>query len=104
MAKRKILAMILAIVAVLAVATSCGEKEEVPEVVKLSNRDESQIGGLVPIAMEVDFFGVDWYTEDQVVLYDPETNVMYVLIKDGFSTVITPLLNADGTPKLYYPD
>lgn len=34
------------------------------------------------------------------LLVDRETGVTYLLIKDGYGTCITPLLNADGKPTL----
>ena len=35
------------------------------------------------------------------VIYDKETGVMYLLINGYREHAITPLYNADGTPKIY---
>jgi hypothetical protein len=67
-------------------------------------------GTIVECAKEVD----DQYVNFEIVehdsrggwtvLYDKNTKVMY-LILDGYqSTGMTPILNADGTPKLYEGD
>lgn len=62
---------------------------------------ESEIGGLVAISYQKEF--IDGYNYDQIILYDPETLVMYSIISGGDDTTITVLYNADGTPKLYNP-
>lgn len=38
------------------------------------------------------------------VLYDKNTKVMYVILDGYQSTCMTPILNADSTPKLYEGD
>lgn len=42
------------------------------------------------------------------IMYDPETLVMYALVRDGSNSAsaggLTVLYNADGTPKLYKPN
>ena len=43
-------------------------------------------------------FGKDEYT---IVLYDKETKVMYLFVKNGYGGGLTVLVNADGTPMLY---
>lgn len=50
------------------------------------------------------------YTSDEVdsyIMYDPETYVMYVFVRDGRTAAsvggLTVMLNPDGTPRLYDP-
>lgn len=38
------------------------------------------------------------------ILYDKNTKVMYIILDGYQSTGMTPILNADGTPKLYEGD
>lgn len=42
------------------------------------------------------------------IMYDPETLVMYALVRDGSNSAsaggLTVLYNADGTPRLYNPN
>lgn len=48
-----------------------------------------------------------WSGENSMVIVDVDTKVMYLYCSYGFSTdsrTITPLYNADGTPKLYNPE
>lgn len=44
------------------------------------------------------------YTEGWIVCYDKNTKVMYVILDAYQSTGMTPILNEDGTPKLYEGD
>lgn len=37
----------------------------------------------------------------EAIFVDQDTGVMYLLVKRGYGVGLTPLLNADGTPKLY---
>lgn len=39
--------------------------------------------------------------EGWTILYDKNTKVMYIILDGYQSTGMTPILNADGTPKLY---
>lgn len=32
---------------------------------------------------------------------DVNTDVLYLAVKGGYSSLLTPILNADGTPRLY---
>ncbi len=53
----------------------------------------------------VDFEVIDSDSMDGwTVLYDKNTKVMYVILDGYQSTGMTPILNADGTPKLYEGD
>ena len=45
----------------------------------------------------IDFSDRDGWT----ILYDKNTKVMYIILDGYQSTGMTPILNADGTPKLY---
>ena len=41
------------------------------------------------------------------IMYDPETLVMYVLVRDGHNSAavsgFSVMLNADGSPRLFFP-
>ena len=43
------------------------------------------------------------FTKSVTVLVDNETNVQYLVVTCGQGTGVTPLLNADGTLRLYDP-
>lgn len=44
------------------------------------------------------------YHNGWTILYDKNTMVMYVILDAYQSTGMTPILNADGTPRLYEGD
>lgn len=44
------------------------------------------------------------YHDGWTILYDKNTMVMYVILDAYQSTGMTPILNADGTPRLYEGD
>jgi len=44
------------------------------------------------------------YSDGWAILYDKNTKVMYIILDGSQSTGMTPILNADGTPKLYEGD
>ena len=53
----------------------------------------------------VDFVVVEYdYHDGWTILYDKNTMVMYVILDAYQSTGMTPILNADGTPRLYEGD
>jgi hypothetical protein len=68
------------------------------------------LGGLGAVAEAVDSKYVDFEiiasdaTEGWTVCYDKNTKVMYVILDAYQSTGMTPILNEDGTPKLYEGD
>ena len=70
----------------------------------------SMSGNIGAIAEVVDSKYVDFEVIDSdsmdgwIVLYDKNTKVMYVILDGYQSTGMTPILNADGTPKLYEGD
>lgn len=41
---------------------------------------------------------------DQYIVYDPDTGVMYIIIRGTYAATMSVLYNADGTPKLYNPE
>lgn len=67
-------------------------------------------GYVEDIAKEVPATYVDFEIIDHdrangwAVLYDKNTKVMYVILDGYQSTCMTPILNTDGTPKLYEGD
>lgn len=68
------------------------------------------IEGIDAVAEAVDSKYVDFeiiasdYAEGWTVCYDKNTKVMYVILDAYQSTGMTPILNEDGTPKLYEGD
>lgn len=53
----------------------------------------------------IDFVVVEYdYHDGWTILYDKNTMVMYVILDAYQSTGMTPILNADGTPRLYEGD
>ena len=67
-------------------------------------------GRVEDIAEAVDSKYIDFaiveqdHTDGWVILYDKNTKVMYIILDGYQSTGMTPILNADGTPKLYEGD
>ena len=84
---KRILILILIIALIAMCLTACAEQEQ-PE--------PDVVGGLVVIGKS------EW--ENQVVLYDPDTMVMYVFVHRGSGGGLTPLYNADGSLKLWEVD
>lgn len=68
------------------------------------------LGGIGAVAEAVDSKYADFeviasdYAEGWTVCYDKNTKVMYVILDAYQSTGMTPILNEDGTPKLYEGD
>lgn len=73
----------------------------------VSCADPAFSGNIADCAEAVDSKYVDFEiiesdsSEGWVILYDKNTMVMYIILDGYQSTGITPILNTDGTPKLY---
>ena len=53
----------------------------------------------------VDFVVVEYSDKDGwTILYDKNTKVMYIILDGYQSTGMAPILNADGTPRLFEGD
>ena len=67
-------------------------------------------GNIGDVAEAVDSKYIDFAIVEQdrvegwAILYDKNTKVMYIILDGYQSTGMTPILNADGTPKLYEGD
>ena len=85
---------IILIVAILVIATIgfCGCDD------KKSTIDNDRFVVIQHNDLTTSVFGKDEYT---IVLYDKETKVMYLFVKNGYGGGLTVLVNADGTPMLY---
>lgn len=100
MTKRRMLAMIMALIAVCSVLSACtasGEESSKDQV----NEETLYYGSLVLIETNV----IKNSTLDYSIVYDKETGVMYLFMDMGVGRGgLTVMYNADGTPKLYSPD
>ena len=86
---KKITVLIMALLLMCSALTACGEAEQEQRVVP----DEAEHYESTLVVLDGK---LGWNLI--VTLYDTETKVMYLYNKDGG---ITPMINADGTPKLY---
>ena len=92
MTKRKMLAMIIALVmCVSLLAAFC----------KKSDSDvQSKSGTFILVEEEV----IRGSYVDQYIMYDPDTMVMYSYLEHERGSGLTVMYNADGTLKLYSPE
>ena len=98
MKTRKTLAILLSVALILGslfCLTGCSKTKEFELV-------ESKVDGLVAISRQNEI--IEGYGYDQVILYDPDTRVMYSMICLGDDITITVLYNADGSLKVYNPE
>lgn len=86
---KKITVLIMALLLMCSALTACGEAEQEQRAVP----DEAPHYESTLVVLDGK---LGWNLI--VTLYDTETKVMYLYNKDGG---ITPMINADGTPKLY---
>lgn len=86
---KKITVLIMALLLMCSALTACGEAEQ-------EQRDVPDEAPHYESTLEVLDGKLGWSL--LVTLYDTETKVMYLYGGDGG---ITPMINADGTPKLY---
>ena len=89
MTKRRMLAMIIALVICVSLSACSGEDQS------------SKFGTFIVIeqgSLENNLY--------QYIMYDPDTMVMYTYISKGYDdgVVFNVMYNADGTLKLYSPD
>lgn len=99
MTKRRMLAMIMALIAVCSVLSACTASRE--ESSKDQANEETLYGSLVLIETNE----IKNSTLDYSIVYDKETGVMYLFMDMGVGRGgLTVMYNADGTPKLYSPD
>ena len=97
--KKKIFAIIIAIVLVCsfgACKTRNQEMAEAKAAIAAAEAIEASNLGLVVLKS----------SNEGRIYYDPETRVMYLYIKGSHSEggLLTAMLNADGSPKLYTPE
>ena len=98
MAKRKMLAMIIALVMCVSLVACSGGKPN-SDVEIQSNADEevkSKLGMFIVI--EVEAIDGNLY---QFIMYDPNTMVMYSFLDGESAGGLTVMYNADGTLRLY---
>lgn len=90
--------IIILIVAILVIATigfcGCDDKKST----NYGSIDNDRFVVIQHNDLTTSVFGKDEYT---IVLYDKETKVMYLFVKNGYGGGLTVLVNADGTPMLY---
>lgn len=92
MTKRRMLAMIIALVMCVSLSACSIEKSD--------SDVQSEFGTFIVVEEEL--------TKDsevyQYIMYDPDTMVMYSYLEGHFGGGTTVLYNADGTLKLYSPN
>lgn len=92
MTKRKMLAMIIALVMCVSLLTACCKKSDLDV--------QSKSGTFILVEEEV----IRGSYVDQYIMYDPDTMVMYSYLENGHAAGLTVMYNADGTLKLYSPE
>lgn len=111
--KRNIICISLITICLCAYLTGCGissknvqENDNATNITeeKQEEKQKEKVAGLICICRTWDE-NRDIYSE---IMYDPETLVMYVLVRDGNNAAtasgFSVMLNADGTPRLYNPE
>ena len=92
MTKRRMLAMIIALVMCVSLSACSSEKSD--------SDVQSEFGTFIVVEEEL--------TKDsevyQYIMYDPDTMVMYSYLEGHYGGGTTVLYNADGTLKLYSPN
>lgn len=91
MAKRKMLAIIIALVISVSLC-GCGRDQA-------EFNSQSKFGGFIVVSKA----GIDT-TVVQFYMYDPETMIMYTFVDGLKGGGMTVIYNTDGTPKLYSPN
>ena len=92
MTKRKMLAMIIALVMCVSLLTACCKKSDLDV--------QSKSGTFILVEEEV----IRGSYVDQYIMYDPDTMVMYSYLENEHAAGLTVMYNADGTLKLYSPE
>ena len=92
MTKRRMLAMIIALVMCVSLCACSAEEQSKADI-------DSKTGTFIVVA-EGD---TGSYT-DQTIMYDPDTMVMYTHLDGSYSGAMSVIYNSDGTFKLYSPD
>ena len=99
---KRTLAIVFIALIITSLLTGCGSSSESVDNTEETVQQEETVAGLVTIDFSVNDYGVRSY-----IMYDPETYVMYVLVRDGSNAASTGgmsvLYNADGTLRLYDP-
>lgn len=98
MKKRKIFAIIIAIVLTMSVLAGCGSAEEANRESKDIVDDEKDYESFVVISQET---LTGWLK--QYIMYDPQTKVMWTYIEGDDGGGLSIIYKADGTPQLYEP-
>lgn len=92
MTKRRMLAMIIALVMCVSLSACSSEKSD--------SDAQSEFGKFIEVeeglAKDSDVY--------QYIMYDPDTMVMYSYLEGDYGGGTTVLYNADGTLKLYSPN
>lgn len=92
MTKRKMLAIIIALVMCVSLLTAFCKKSDLDV--------QSKSGTFIL----VETGSISGSYLDQYIMYDPDTMVMYSYLGGSHSGGITVMYNADGTLKLYSPE
>lgn len=92
MTKRKMLAMIIALVMCVSLLTAWCKKSDLDV--------QSKFGTFILVEEE----GIRGSYVNQYIMYDPDTMVMYSYLEHEHAAGLTVMYNADGTLKLYSPE
>ena len=102
---KRTFAIIFIVLIITSLLTGCGSSSEsVDNTEETVQQEEVEtVAGLIVIDYTVNDYGVRSY-----IMYDPETYVMYALVRDGHNAASTGgfsvLYNRDGTLRLYDPN
>lgn len=89
--------------------TSCGISQNAEQEKNEENSSTSkEVKGVSGLSLIGYFRDEKDYSILSEIMYDPETMVMYVLVRDGnngaTASGFSMMYNADGTPRLYTPE
>ena len=96
MTKRRMLAMIMALIVVCSMLSACTSEEG-----STDDLVNDSYEGLVLVEKNT----IEHSSWHYYIVYDKQTQVMYLFMASGANRGgLTVMYNADGTPKLYSPD
>ena len=101
---KRTFAIIFIVLIITSLLTGCGSSSEsVDNTEETVQQEEIETAGLVVI----DYTTSNYGGVRSCIMYDPETYVMYVLVRSGTNATsvggLSVMYNADGTIKLYDP-
>lgn len=97
--RRSLLVVIITLMILCSFITGCGSGNDYDHESKEMQVDKTEIPGLILI----ECISVEGTRLKQLILYDPETFIMYSYVEWFEGGGFLEMHNADGTPRIYNP-